>query len=296
MAADPHTIEPNPPLPMSWEEYKATLDQRWKALLNSPNSQEEKNLQSFLEEHPCLIPGAFGLNFSSGHFPFPCAVVTQPILKGLGTKVPDFMWIASDSGTIYPILVEIETATKRWFTKNGIPHSDFTQAHTQLASWKTWFDSPTNQQVFLEYYRIPSSLRDTRNLRPMYVLIYGRRGEFDNKPALNAMRTNLQRSDETLMTFDRLAPEEKARDMMCVRLVENSAGCQYHALTIPATLMLGDLGADYRSVINDKEDAIKKNMLISKERKEFLIRRMPYWDNLVRTRSGLYSINLSATE
>jgi hypothetical protein len=59
--------------------------------------------------------------------------------------------------------------------------------------------------------------------------------------------------------------------------------------------MLGDLGADYRFVINDKEDAVKKNILISEGRKEFLIRRMPYWDNLVRTRSGRYII-LSAGE
>ena len=281
---------------MPWEEYKATLDQKWKALLNSSNSQEEKNLQSFLEEHPCLIPGAFGLNFSSGHYPFPCAVITQPVLKGLGTKVPDFMWIAADSGTIYPILVEIEAATKRWFTKKGIPHSDFTQAHTQLASWKTWFDSPANREVFLKYYRIPSSLYETRNMRPLYVLIYGRRGEFENKPALNMMRINLQRSDETLMTWDRLAPEEKAKDMMCVKLLEDASGCHYQALTIPPTLMLGDLGADYRRVINDKEGAVKKNTLLSKERKEFLIKRMPYWDQLIRTRSGGYAINLDAAE
>jgi hypothetical protein len=58
---------------MPWEAYKANLDQNWKALLNSPDSQEEKVLQSFLEEHP---------------------------------------W---------------------WFTREGIPHSDFTQALTQQA-------------------------------------------------------------------------------------------------------------------------------------------------------------------
>jgi hypothetical protein len=78
------------------------------------------------------------------------------VLQGLGTKVPDFMWIAADSGTIYPILIEIESPRKRWFTNQGKPNFEFTQAHTQLATWKSWFDSPTNRQLFLEYYQSQS--------------------------------------------------------------------------------------------------------------------------------------------
>src|SRR6478672_8579833 len=93
-----YEIETNPPSAMDWEKYKSNLMVRWKDLLDSEASNIEKNIQQFLEENPCLIPGPFGITFSSGHFPFPSAVITQPFLKGLATKIPDFMWIASDSG------------------------------------------------------------------------------------------------------------------------------------------------------------------------------------------------------
>ena len=270
-----YEIETNPPSAMDWEKYKSNLMVRWKDLLDSEASNIEKNIQQFLEENPCLIPGPFGITFSSGHFPFPSAVITQPLLKGLATKIPDFMWIASDSGTIYPILIEIETPKKRWFTKEGITHSDFTQAHAQLTSWKTWFNSAANQQLFLEYYKVPGELYQTRRIHPLYVLIYGSRREFISAPGLNAMRSHLQGIDETLMTFDRLAPEEKAQDMLGARFVESASNRYYDALTVPPTLKLGPLCANDRARILNKEEAVQKNGLISPERKQFLLGRIP---------------------
>lgn len=52
------------------------------------------------------------------------------------TRIPDFLWIATDSCNIYPIFVEIERPSKNWFTVSGQPTADFTQAQTQLAEWK----------------------------------------------------------------------------------------------------------------------------------------------------------------
>ncbi len=296
MPAFTYQIEANPPPPLSWDEYKSSVESNWTALINSPAARDEKNIQAFLEEHPCMIVGAFGITFSSGHFPFPHAVISQPVLKGLNTKIPDFMWLAADSGTIYPVLIEIETPTKRWFTREGHPHSDFTQAHTQLASWKTWFNSPVNQQIFLEYYQIPSDLVLSRRLHPLYVLVYGSRDEFEAAPTLNSMRASLERADETLMTFHRLAPDGKARDMMCVKLIESPAGRRYEALTVPPTLTLGPLGAHYRAKVFGKEEAVSRNTLIGKERKAFLISRIPYWDDWVQGSSGYYSFNTGDRE
>lgn len=296
MIEQTYEIEKNPSPPMQWEEYKARLSTSWPTFLNSEAAQEEKNVQGFLEEHPCLIPGAFGTKFSSGHFPFPCGVITQPVLKGLTTKVPDFMWIAADSGSIYPTLVEIEAPHKRWFTQGGNPHSDLTQAQGQLASWKAWFNIPVNQQLFLEYYKIPSGLVFSRRLHPLFILVYGRREEFKDAPRLNSLRANLERQDETLMSYDRLEPEEKAKNMMCVRLVESTTGLRYQALRIPPTYTLGPLEAEYRALVSEKEEAVNTNSLISPERREFLIRRIPYWDEWVRKRSGGYSFNAGDKE
>src|ERR1017187_2614000 len=51
------------------------------------------------------VPGAFGLLQGPG--PLNYALISQPELKGVGEKRPDFLWIAFDSATIYPVLIEI---------------------------------------------------------------------------------------------------------------------------------------------------------------------------------------------
>src|SRR4051812_29021212 len=100
-------MEAGPP-PMGWEEYSTRVLAEWRALLARDAADREGALQIFLERHPSLVPGPFSTAGwgESGHFPFPAAVISQPPLQGLQRRVPDFMWIAVDSGTISPVLVE----------------------------------------------------------------------------------------------------------------------------------------------------------------------------------------------
>src|SRR5690242_12013935 len=101
MFATTYEMDPTPVPAMSWAVYAGRVREEWAALLKEP-SAEERHYQAFLEQHPALVPGAFstpGVG-KSGHYPFPVALITQPPLRGLGNRVPDFMWIASDSGTI----------------------------------------------------------------------------------------------------------------------------------------------------------------------------------------------------
>src|SRR4051812_38732175 len=94
------------PPAMPWDDYGNRVMDEWRTLLSSEDASKEKGLQAFLEQHPSLVPGAFasiGLS-GSGHSPFPGAVITQPPLHGLGTRTPDFMWIACDSTRLSPIL------------------------------------------------------------------------------------------------------------------------------------------------------------------------------------------------
>jgi hypothetical protein len=37
--------------------------------------------------------------------PFPMAVISKPKLPGLSDRQPDFMWIATNSVSLYPILI-----------------------------------------------------------------------------------------------------------------------------------------------------------------------------------------------
>jgi hypothetical protein len=109
-----YKITRNGPKPMAWPEYERQLKQAWQDLLGS--NPTEPVVQSFLEKHPCLLPGFRTMTGSSGHGPFPDAVISQPPLAAIGKKVPDFMWLSKDSLVLEPVLIEIERPSKRWFT------------------------------------------------------------------------------------------------------------------------------------------------------------------------------------
>lgn len=279
---------------MAWAEYERLMLNEWQNLMTSSQRSKEDAFQHFLEANPSMIPGAFSLPLPSGHYPFPQAVISQPILRGLGTKVPDFLWLASDSGTLYPVLIEIENPTKRWFTEKGYPHSDFTQARDQIASWKQWFNQSENKTLFKEMYQIPPSLKG-KAFHPIYILVYGSRSELEEKPALNSKRDLMQGQDEHFMTFDRLAPERKAENFVCVRLTESVEGIYYQAKSVPPTFKLGPGSASEHSLIIDMDTAISHNSLIHPKRREFLVSRLPYWKEWSKS-NGLRQIDFNAYE
>lgn len=225
--------------------YMELLHAQWRRLIDSREAADERLLQAFLERHPSLLPGSHTVDHSSGHWPFPFAVISQPRLPGLSTKIPDFMWIASDSASVYPVLIEIETPHKRWFHSKGAEfHSDFTHALGQLTEWAAWFSRGTNAAAFMDYYSFPEYLRELA-LRPRYVLIHGRRAEYEHDVARKAKIAQVAQSDQRLMSFNRLAPELKATCVGCVQKQENG----YRAICVPPTFSVstGDL---HRTVPN----------------------------------------------
>lgn len=277
-----YELKHGPPA-LEWETYRERVLHDWQALLDSAGSGDEKTIQRFLEEHPSLVPGAFGFP-TSGHYPFPGAVISQPRLIGLTTRIPDFMWIVRDSECIQPLLVEIETPHKRWFTQRGRPSAAFTQAKNQLTEWRDWFDQNASKSQFFDYYRIPEHDRRWLAFKPFYVLVYGRRREFDQDPELNRKRAHQSRQDESLMTFDRLAPLEGAREMLCVTRKDDG----YHALHLPATMRLSPTMTELRANIRDIPAALERNGWISEDRKEFLRERIPYWEGWERDDKGTF--------
>ena len=188
------------------DSYNAFLMKRWQALLDSEDSRDERLVHEFLERHPSLLPGSHSMDGDSGHPSFPLAVISRPKLPGLSDREPDFMWVATDSGSLYPVLVEIETPHKAWFYGDRAEiHSDFTHAYGQLAEWRAWFGHGHNRTAFLEYYDLPPMLARLQ-LAPRYVLIHGRRKNYEHSQRRRSKRAELGRPDERLMSFDRLTP------------------------------------------------------------------------------------------
>jgi hypothetical protein len=269
-----YTMVLNGPPPLSWSEYEAIVTREWGDLLLSDLCGNERAVQTMLERHPCLIPGPFGPG-GTGHAPFPAAVISQPVLPDLTCRIPDFMWIAKNSVAIYPNLIEIEAPNKRWFTKAGQPSADLTQAQDQLTQWKSWFAEPLNAARFKELYQIE---HDFLPLKPIYILIYGRREEANRSRQHSKKRVHMDRPDEILMTFDRLQPDPKTSDFLCVKITLGG----YRAITIPPTIRLGPSLAGTHGRIRDKGDAVRSSPYLTGERKEFLVERFDYWDDCSR--------------
>lgn len=258
------------PDPMSWIEYKGILDNTWRSLLKS-NNTDERAYQDFLECHPCYIPGPFGLIGTSGHTPYPSAVISQPFLPDYTRKVPDFMWIARNSTTIYPILIEIESPSKKFFNSNETQNYQLTQAREQITDWMSWFSNPLNVAKFKEYYDIEMH---GENIHPLYLLIYGRRAEANRSKTTISKRSQLTRNDEFIKTYDSLSPQKGADEFYTVKRTKTG----YEAMYIPPTSTLGPVFASERALIKQKDIAIKNSPYISDERREFLLSRTPYWD------------------
>jgi hypothetical protein len=185
MSRKTYTIKHGPERPSS-DEYSRRVSSDFAALL-----QREPAIHRFLDRTPSLVPGAQtpggpvnGLLHG--------ALITQPKLPGFRSRVPDFMWIVADSATWYPTLIEIESPTKKLFTRAGVPRAEFTQARNQLTQWRAWFQSPTNVQQFIELYDIPARWRNFMGYRLRMILVYGRRAEFETLPELS-IRTSCRK-------------------------------------------------------------------------------------------------------
>jgi hypothetical protein len=257
--------EPTAPGVPSEEIYNELLMGQWQTLLDSPASQDEHLLQAFLERHPSLLPGSNSVDGDSGHTAFPMAVITQPKLPSLSDRHPDFMWIATDSESVYPIMIEIETPHKQWFYgQRAEIHSALTHAQGQLAEWRAWFNQGPNRTLFLDMYQVPQMLRDLR-LSPRFVLVYGRRANYAGSRLRQAKRAELAREDERLMSFDRLSPAKWGTLYSCVRMTADG----YRVVAVPPSLTIFNDGEDYRYATGWGE-ALDACLDMPAERREYL--------------------------
>lgn len=249
----------------SRDEYEYLLMRQWRALLDSPASAAEPLLHEFLERHPSLLPGSDSVDGTSGHLPFPMAVISKPKLPGLSDRQPDFMWIATDSDTLYPILIEIETPHKKWFYGDRAEiHSDLTHAQGQLAEWRAWFNRGPNRTAFLDDYDIPRELRK-RKLSPRFVLIHGRRADYESSESRLHKRAELRRDDERLMSFDRLTPAPYHDLYSCVRRTPDA----YQVVAVPPCLGFLRRAEDYRRS-NGWDDALDRCHDMAQARRDYL--------------------------
>jgi hypothetical protein len=255
---------------MPWSKYRTIIADEWRKLSRSKHG--EADYQRFFERHPSMLPW-YGAPYTGAHGMFPSAVISHPVLTGLSSKVPDFLWIPRSSAAVYAVLIEIESPEKAWATQSGQPSHALKQAIDQIYDWKVWFSDPLNNARFRQDYRIPQEWLNDRDFQERYVLIYGREGDPSLK-RFNKKRSLYQHPRDEFMTYDRIGPWPQLSNCMCVKI----DGQGYQAISVPPTLVFGPAFAFHFSVIRGKEGAIMKNPYLSQARKEFLRDRCAYWD------------------
>lgn len=254
--------------PNSQEEYKKQLFKDFQDLLDN-HGDEEGRFQEFLEKNPMLVPGGNSLFGESGHMPYLNTLVTQPSLNGLIRRIPDFIWFAKDSLTFNPILIEIEAPNKRIFTKAGEVTAEFTQARSQILEWKSILQQPQNMIKFYDEFDLPQSLRKL-TFKPYYLLIYGRRHEFESDAILTNKRSNIMGPDEILMSYDRLDTNPKGMHAI-TSTVKNG---KYIPKYISPITMVSDAFRELYEAYPNLDSAIDNSMYISKSRKRFIKSRI----------------------
>lgn len=256
---------------MRWREYEARVQTAWQDVLDSHGGEER--VQTFLERHPALVPGAFLAlgRVTRGHGPFPSALISQPPLKGLTVRTPDFLWISRDSAFLNPIFIVLEDPDKPWLKGKGKQHHKLTDALGQLQEWRRWFNEPLHRLSFLEYYEVPKLLRD-RQWAPIFVLVYGRQAEDPKR--IPILRASLRTDDTIVIPYENLEPDWHARSFFCVRNTNNA----FEAVAMPPTLEIRPAYARDWRIIRAKEEAAAACEWATQERREFLVGRFSYWD------------------
>lgn len=266
------------PKALSWDAYAPIVQREWRELLDRDGTGES-DFHEFLERHPCMIPGcdaftgAGGWNNPAG--PVNGFVISEPLLPGISNRYPDFMWAPTDSQTQWVVLIEIEDPKKLWFTENGQQRAELTQALDQIAQWRAHLKKPENLLLFSRLYGIPT----LRPIEFVFCLVYGRRRDVASRAETekrNALHNSLD--DIKWMTYDRLRPDEDARNVPCVKI---SAAERLTAVAFPPTTEI-DLWSVRRWVeVNEKRKAIFASPHFSEPRQKFLADRLDYWDKIV---------------
>lgn len=257
---------------MPWSDYEESLKETYRDLLSAEPT--ESDMQVFLERNPTLVPGAFPDQV--GHGAFPNALIAQPELSGIGERRPDFMWIARNSAMVQPVLIEIESPSKRWVAgkgKNTRQSADFTQAMTQLRQWEEWLAQPANQEVLLERYGVPTDWRHRRVFHPRFWLICGRSEE--NPKEIAKLRAYYSLKSLHVITYDNLRlPNEWCKNYLTVR---SQGDGTYAALHMPPTAKWTASSPESWMVVKGREQAVLASDM-PEDRKRYLVEQIPAWD------------------
>jgi hypothetical protein len=259
-----------PTYPLTQETYDRKAIKKFKELIKSfPN--REPVFQKFFEQNPSFIPGSRSeLSLSpSGHDPYLKSVISQPKIRGVKKRSPDFLWLSSDSISFCPVFIEIEAPSKKYFLKKDGFTAPFNHSLNQLNEWQTILTKPEALLNFYDDFNIPQSFRKM-HFEPQFVLVYGQRKEYQNNEWLEQQRAkkiaDCKRNNIHILCYDNIKPQCSGLGYICTTVKKKKYSVKY----ISPTFSLNTIDIEEENPILNWSEAINKMELITNARKKYL--------------------------
>ena len=187
------------------------LKAEFTALLSKEHS--EQTYQSFMEKNTRLVPREFVQNHGI-HF----SLLLRKLAFGADYKT-DFFYLSKSSADWHCVFIEIEKPQSRYFReKTNKFHPDFQAALEQISSWRAWLSNDGNRAAFT--HDTLSLIRTPLGENPChmkFVLVFGRRAEFENSKTRRNLINAQERDDFKIMSFDSLCEDiERKHDLFVV--------------------------------------------------------------------------------
>lgn len=255
------------------EEYHELLDE-----LTEAGGQEQR-IHEYFEKRPLLLPGIYGVHEKTNHGVFGHKIFSKFQLNGgIFRRIPDFLFVTKTSVQLQVVFIEIEDPSKKIFTEKDYFNADFNQAYQQLEDWEQWFQHGTNQTVLRDSLNsvIDHSMMARLPMKAEFVLVYGRRSEYENMNMRIQRLSQKNKAPFKVMSFDRLTCAPYTSDLITVRLDQNGA----HALQVDERYEYEYTNRATHRNIQRKEEAVIRNEFISQERKDEIVKKIRHLDSL----------------
>lgn len=180
----------------------------------------EQVYQQYLENNTMFIPREFEQN----HGIHLCTVFRKLPLSS--DYKPDFVYLAKSSDDWNVVLVEIEKPSSKYFkSRSNEFHADFNMALQQINTWRAWFSEDANRSHFknnvLQGFIEPAHMgRNPFHFK--YVLVHGRRAEYEKNQLKTSLISGQQRDDFKIISFDSLAENISRKYPLYVAVKKNS--------------------------------------------------------------------------
>ncbi len=173
------------------EEYLALLDKK----------EREQVYQAYIERNTRLIPRDFEQNHGIS-----CGIVLRKLSFGADYK-SDFFYLSKSTVLWHAVHIEIEKPSSKYFKEGSNTfHPDFEHAMNQVVDWRAWLirDNEAAFRSQMSALLIPTHMG--RNpIEHKFVVVYGRRSEYDGNPTRRSKIAALQKDDLRIISFDSLS-------------------------------------------------------------------------------------------